>query len=86
MNANRVLRLFVLALVSVGMTSGCRWARNVTWDLSARENEPHDRPSDPADRDPSQDPGYRKSVAEQRAQNEAAFRAGNPGARSGGSR
>jgi hypothetical protein len=86
MRANRVQRLFALVLVSAGMTSGCQWARNVTWDLSTREIELSDQPLDPARSDPAQDASDRKSVAAQRAQNEAAFRATNPGARPGGPR
>ena len=82
MRANGLRRLLLLALVALAGAGGCRWARQVTWDLSARENEQYD----PATQDLTRDQSYLKSVAAQRAQNEADYRASNPGTRPPGSR
>lgn len=79
MSANRARRLLLLAVIGLAPAYGCQWARNVTWDLSARENEPRDRRYEPTSSYGEQDASYRDSVKEQRAQNGADFRARNPG-------
>jgi hypothetical protein len=81
---NARLRCCLLAVFLAALAGGCRWAREVTWDLSARENEPGDRwvaptPTDPIDQDI-------KPLLEERARNEATFLARNPGAKPPGAR
>ena len=85
MNAARLRYcLRALLLVALACAGGCRWAREVTWDLSARDNEPRDQWAAPTNRGPEDDDI--REVKAQRAQNEAAFLTRNPGAKLGGSR
>lgn len=72
----QLLRLLFLALVLAG--SGCQWAKRVTWDLSARENEPRSPQDFNIEQQSATD--YR-DIQEQRAKLEADYRAANPGAR-----
>jgi hypothetical protein len=77
MNATRLCSC-VLALLLVTFTGmGCGWSKRITWDLSARENEPRST----IDPNTQQTDADYRDVLNQRARNEAAFRAASPGAK-----
>ena len=76
-------RLLAAVALLVSLGSGCQWVRGTIWDLppASPSNDEAQRWYENWQREREQNEDDRKAVAEERAKNESAFLAKNPGLR-----